>query len=34
MIILSNNQWKCDCNLPKWEAKGEAHDLAPTEPEV
>ena len=23
MIILSNNQWKCDCNLPKWEAKGE-----------
>ena len=23
MIILSNNQWKCDCNLPNWEAKGE-----------
>ena len=23
MIILSNNQWKCDCNLPNWQAKGE-----------
>ena len=23
MIIMSNNQWKCDFNLPAWEARGE-----------
>ena len=23
MLILSNNQWKCDGNCPAWAAKGE-----------
>lgn len=23
MIIMSNNQWKCDCNTPAWAARGE-----------